>query len=491
MATEDNQPHGLLHQLQKLLKHFGINVGAQVSARQDDLAIIGGGLAGLMSAFQANAMNPSLDITVYERGSEQSYNSQNDNSQRASLSASPSRTIRFTGEESPGDMWRVQETRRVIEQLQAELDAHPEDYPGLAGKQLMRPQPSVSISDIAHASKHEKMLANFRERNIPVTELNGAQLKQRFPGLYNQVADDANVIVQEGAIPGNDRSVSAVMDVEAIMQLMKACLSRRGVTFRHSVQADYVQNLPRGVEIGLAGGETVRAKHVILAPGQWLESIKDKAGNSLTRSAGIQPRYDRVLVMDIDAKALGLPSSEIPFTKDGTAGNGKGTFYSHQPDPASGHIKYMPAMFLKSVSSTAELHAPISDREIDMALDVAAKRFGVNKELLRSHTKFSSCAYTSPAKKEAVIAAPLDTNITLLGLDSSSLARSSAGYGAIAASIALSRPEPYAGAFNSCSLQKHQQVLASPPVIEEPADVEFRKAAELSRKLLGGASLAI
>jgi glycine/D-amino acid oxidase-like deaminating enzyme len=261
-------------------------------------------------------------------------------------------------------------------------------------------------------------------------------------------------VVEEPAGPQNPNGIAGVMDVEAVMRMLQAKLERRGVEFRYGEGVTLLKESENDVEIRTPN-TVIRSDHAILAPGQWLEQIVDDKGRSITRNHHIQPRYDRVVVADIDFHALKRPTQGIPFTKGFAPPGGDGTFYSHEADSKNGRVKYFAKTSTRSVESVAALQRPVSEEEKEVALKAASIRFGIDEKELAKHTLFSTCAYVSPKIGEKPLVAALGKHLTFIGLDSSGMARTSAGMGKIAASLAMGRQEPHPGAYDAFGLAAH------------------------------------
>lgn len=419
------------------------------------LAVVGGGLAGLMSAYQVSEASPDVSLTLYERGAEETYRVDGDDSHRASLGGSAARMMRLSGAGEAVGVWNVRETKRVIDALQTELDTHPDDYPQLKGKKLFHPQASVIIAASAADEGHQKLVRDLEQAGVRYTKVSGAELKKRFPAIYNTVPDNAAAVIEEPYdAKANPNGVAGMMDTQVVMQMLQAVLQKRGAKMRYSECVESIDDSADRVTI-TSKNDTASYDHVILAPGQWLEKLTNQNGESITQRYGIQPRYDRVVVMDIDFNALGLCPEGIPFSKGLAVKGSEGAFYAQTPSVADGHVKFLPAVATRSVESVEELQKPITNTEKDDALRAASLRFGVEIKKLKAHTRFSGCAFTSPKINEKMLLAPLGPQMTFVGLDSSGSARNCGGVGSIAAALALGREEPHTGAYDAFSLAAH------------------------------------
>ncbi|MBY0406447.1 MAG: FAD-binding oxidoreductase [Rickettsiales bacterium] len=430
-----------------------------------NVAVIGGGLAGLSTAYQLSQLAPQARITLFEKGGPETYSPASDSVGRASLSASPARIIRYTGGSPGAGQWAVQETKAMLDTLQADMQADPATYGELSGKKLLTPQASVIISPSREDLTYCKNVEALKSAGAAYEEIDGATLKGRFPNLYASVPDNAAVLVESPAGPENAAGVSAAMDVESTLKALILYLGKRGADIR---LGQPVQSVVEGNEqavITTAQGAQAFDQAVV-APGQWMQSLVNAEDH------GIKLRYDRVVLLDIDMKALGLETSALPMTKGLNAGGEKASLYTFRPDAAEGHVKFIPAGTTRSVATQAELKAPLTEEEIDKALTTAAAVLNVDMEKLRAATTASTCAYTAPKVKENPLVARLSEHITVNGIDSSSTARTSGGLGKIAASLAAGREEPYPETFTKYGLEAHRQLVAESPEISQGGSMQ-------------------
>lgn len=429
------------------------------------IAIVGGGIAGLSTAYQLLTLDPSVKVTVLERGNKESYTSTQDTTHRASLGASPARVIRLTGASPGAGISAVQETKAMLDALQADIDANPAAYEGLAGKKLHTPESAVIIAATRDDATYAKALASMQASQAAHEEISGAELKQKFPGLYEKVADTAVVLHELPASPDNPNGLSGIMDIESTLKALTTFIARKGGKVLTGQAVQSVKEDIVGVTIRTPAGEQ-RFDEAVLAPGQWIGGLVDM------KKHDIALRHDRVIVLDVDTKALGIESASIPFTKGLAPAGGKVGMYSFRPDSTEGHAKIIPAATTRSVSSAQELRAPVTDGELSTAIYAASKALGVDPDLLRMHSTASACAYTSPKTKENPLVDKISQHITINGVDSSSTARTSGGLGKIAASHALNMPEPYQGAFEKYSIEAHQQLAATAPTVEQGSMIQ-------------------
>jgi|GEM_PF-3298229 len=425
------------------------------------IAIIGGGLAGLSTAYAAANTQEPVSITLFEKGADSSYQAGNDDSHRASLGGSAARVVRLSGAGEGVGEWNVRQTKAMIDVLQKQVDTNPA-FAALAGTQLFHPEASVLVAASAEDKSYVKTRDSLKRSGAAYSEVSGAELKSRYPHVYETVADNAVAVIEEPFSQSNAKGVCGVMDAAAVMQALKIHLQQKGVAIRSGEEVTAVNDVPAGAQV-TAGEVTETFDRAVLATGQWLSQSPN------AKKAGIQTRLDRVVVMDIDFKAMGLETKGVPFSKGGNPEGAAGAFYTHSPDSAEGHVKFLPAVATKSVQTLSGLQAPITDAEKEDALDAAAKRFALDKETLRANTKFSSCAYTCPRVEEKVLVAPISEHVSVIGLDSSGFARTAAGHGLIAAHQALGLQEPYAGANQAFGLEGHKELVSRLPVIEDPA----------------------
>ncbi len=427
-------------------------------------AVIGGGLAGLTTAYQLSELQPGAHITLFEKGTGASYNAGNDTEGRASLSSSPARTIRLSGTEGPAQ-WAVRETKAMLDLLQAEMQADPASYPGLEGKKLFYPQPAVTVAPDTADPTYQKHLASLQPSGAAYEETDGATLKARFPNLYKTLADSAAVLIESSPGPTNMAGVAGLIDVESTLKALTFNLRKKGVSLRSGETVTAVTQAEGSATVTTSGGTSSFSK-AIIAPGQWIESLVN------TKDHGIELRYDRAIILDINLKAMGLETTGIPFTKGLKPEGGTGSMYSYMPDAAEGRLKFIPAASMTSVTDAALLKLPVTEAEKDAALSAAAILFQAGKEKVSQHATASVCAFTSPRVKENPLITKLSEDITLTGLDSSSTARTSAGLGKITASLALGREEPFPGAYEKYSLDAHKALVAQSPQIAPGSAIE-------------------
>ncbi len=428
-------------------------------------AIVGGGLAGLSSAYQLSQLKPDAQITIFEKGSAQSYAPSADDVGRASLSASPARTLRLTGATEGAGQWAVQETKAMLDTIQADIKADPANYPGLENKKLLTPQPTVIVGPNKDDNFYCKSLETIKSSGAAYEETDGATLKGRFPNLYKTLPDNAAVLIEAPAGPNNVSGVAGLMDVESTLKAITQYLKKKGATIRAGETVTSVDQ-GSGHAIVTTPTESNIFEKAIIAPGQWIESLVD------TKEHNIQTRYDRVVVLDIDMKALGLQTNGIPFTKGLAPEGGKGSFYSFLPDASAGHVKFIPAATVRSVNFAPGLKAPITEDEKETALSAAAIVLQVDKEKLRAAATPSLCAYTSPKIKENALITNISENVVLNGLDSSGSARTSGGLGKIAASMALGLDEPYPGTNDKYSLAAHHALVGEAVQVARQSSVQ-------------------
>jgi hypothetical protein len=183
----------------------------------------------------------------------------------------------------------------------------------------------------------------------------------------------------------------------------------------------------------------------------------------------IEPRLERIVVMDIDLESLGINTKGIPFTKGLAPKGAEGALYSYNANSKDGHVKFFPVSATRSVDSLEALHAPLSDEEKQAALQSASLRFNIPLERLEQHVTWSQCAYTSPKVGEKMLVAPLGERVTFVGLDSSGSARVSGGLGAIAAHLAMGLEEPVKGAFDTFGLAAHYKTTNQGIIVKPEA----------------------
>lgn len=114
-------------------------------------------------------------------------------------------------------------------------------------------------------------LASCRDHDLPHEVLDGSELRERVPALRVPRRDrfvvqpDAGVLVPERCIEAHVRMAEAL-----------------GASVRTGVRAVRWEPRSDGVAIHLEGGEEVRARHLILAPGPWgsdlLRPLADASG---------------------------------------------------------------------------------------------------------------------------------------------------------------------------------------------------------------------
>ncbi|MBY0356235.1 MAG: FAD-dependent oxidoreductase, partial [Rickettsiales bacterium] len=211
-------------------------------------AIVGGGIAGLATAYQLQKKLASesqyghpVTIDVFEKGSAESYHA-GESAKRASLGESPARTMRMSG-----GAFNVRATKAMIDDLQQFLDTATENgqlaalgLEAFKGRQLFQPVENIYIGKADEltneSSKYATNKAAFAKTNTLIEEISGLELKQRYRGtqnatgdtprsIYENIADDAAVLIEKAYDPvSNPEGVSGVMDYEAILNVLVAKL---------------------------------------------------------------------------------------------------------------------------------------------------------------------------------------------------------------------------------------------------------------------------
>src|SRR5690606_37716096 len=107
---------------------------------EKNIAVVGGGLLGLSAAYamvqpMQGAGKPA--ITVYDQGSAASYFQPENTGHRASQGASAARCIRLSGASKGLGAWNVRQTVDMLNAVQADVEANPEDYPAYDGNPLL------------------------------------------------------------------------------------------------------------------------------------------------------------------------------------------------------------------------------------------------------------------------------------------------------------------------------------------------------------------
>lgn len=471
-------------------------------------AVLGGGVAGLATAYQLQRIlqpgNTSMykkngetapTIEVFEKGSRESYRvnaSAEGNFKRASLGASPARTIRLSGGEA-----NVRETFAMVQELQKFLDTPPADakpetlaaLEAFKGRQLFKPEANVLIGKPDGIADMEAKKAPYDKAGVASEIITGAELKARYRqevmvdgqpvprSIYETVPDNAAVLVEKPYDPvSNPNGVSGTMDYEAVLNVLMAKLEHEGVKLHFNAQVTsymdhettdvgkketgVVLKIQQEGKDGLPSEQSVNFDKLVIAPGEAIEKVVD------TGSRNIQVARDRVVLMHIDLAKLGIPAKgSIPFTKGTCPSGSEGAFYSS--DLSGNVIKFMPNVTLKTFSepsseTDAQLHAPVEASEIEKASKAAYDRLGLAEmkipmEALKAASTFSSCVYTRPRHEELVLITPLSENIVLCGLDSSGTARTIGGLAKITAHQTLGMDEPYKGAYEKYGIEAHHK----------------------------------
>lgn len=405
------------------------------------IAIVGGGVAGLATAWQLKQTQPDLLIDVFERGSEQSYTAAADDSHRASLGESGARTMRLMGASGSLGQWNVRETLSMIQALEART-----------GETLFTPEASVFLGKPDPDPGYDKSKQSLVDAGVAFSELTAQQAKERWPNFYNTLADDARVLVEEpyDAVL-NPTGAAGVIHQEALMKALQQELTKDGASFHFNAAIAAVESDAGKSDLIFQDGSALAFDHAVIAPGQWIGNLVD------TQALNIETRLDRVVMARIDMKGLGLETAGFPFSKGYVPKGGEGSAYSFDADSSNGVIKFLPGATTRPVGSITELQEAVSEAEADKALTAAATRFGIDKETLRPHTQYIACAYTCPKLGERALISPLNENSTVIGLDSSGSARTIGGMGSIAAHLALGLPEPHTGAYAQFGLESHHQ----------------------------------
>ncbi len=428
--------------------------GAAMTSTQEPntIAVVGGGLAGLATAYQLAKAKPEAALTVYEKGGEDSYTAGEDGTHRASLGSSGARTMRLSGASTGVGIWNVEQTMQMLRELQPYSD-----------KPLFHSEASVYLPkdgeiDASGApeanSTYVKYRASLQQSGVRYSEITGRQLKERFPGYYNTVPDNRLALVEEPYdADRNPKGAAGYMDIEATMQAMQHYLKEHGATIRYDAD---VQGPVKDGTVTLADGSSEAYDQVVVAPGHWIEDLVD------CERHGIQPYYDKVPVVSLDMKAAGIETKGFPFTKGWTPSDiASGSFYNADADPESGKIKFLPTALMKSSGTAADVETPLTEEEKEASLQATSERFGVPLETVRQYADVSQCSFTRTAKGEQMLVGRLDDKTTVIGLDSSGSARVIGGLSQLAAADALGRPEPHAGADATFNLAAHHQKVGA------------------------------
>lgn len=428
-------------------------------ANEMNIAVVGGGLAGLATAYQILRKNPGVKLVVYERGSEESYKAQSDDSNRASLGASPARAVRLSGATEELDVWLVEKTLGMIRNLEKEIAANPKEYDDLQGIRLFYPEASVTLSVDKSAGKYAHALELLKKENVPYSEIRGRELKHRFPGVYNSVPDDTFVLVEEPADGKN--AVSGLIDSQQLMHALRHYIKAHGGEIRYGEEVKRVADIGgKAVVSSSTSGEASYDKAVV-APGQALHSVLD------TEKLGIRTRHERVVVMDIDLKAMGAKLSSVPLTRGDYPPGGAGSVYSFMPDSKQGHVKFLAKDTTKTLPYN-QLHQPVSDAEKELALKAASARFNIPVEALAPHVSWSHCVYTYPEKGKGALVGQVSDHIVVNAVDSSSSARRIGGLGKIAAALVMEKREPFKGSYAQFGLEAHHRIVQGLPAVPAP-----------------------
>jgi len=418
-------------------------------------AIVGGGLAGLATAYQLLREQPDAKVVVYEAGGEQSYTKGQDDSGRASLGASSARVIRYTGASDDLDQWLVRKTGGMLRELQKG-----------GAETLFYPEAAVTVARDPKSTKYTETIDSLKRAGADYSELRGSDLKQRFPGLYRAIPDDAYAVVEEPAAAR--REVSGVMDTEAVLAALRRTIISRGGEIRYDSNVQAVKSLGGKAVVTTPEGHGVYSK-AIIAPGAKLGALVDES------RFGIQRITERVAVMDIDLRAAGVNVKTVPFSRGDVPKGAEGSLYSASANSADGRVKFLPKI-LQKIMPLEELQRPLSEEEKNQALAAAGARLNMQPEALRPYVRWSSCVYTLPAKGENPLVAEIEPGIIVNALDSSSSARRVGGLGKIAAAMALGLKEPFKDSYDRFSLAAHHRVLAGKSANAKEARQEMREA---------------
>jgi glycine/D-amino acid oxidase-like deaminating enzyme len=425
------------------------------------IAIIGGGLAGLSTAYHILREQPDIRLVVYEAGSEQSYTSADDHSGRASLGASAARVIRYTGARDELDQWLVRKTTGMLRELGADAQRS-----GQKPEKLFYPEASVTVVRDPKSTKYTETIDSLKRAGADYSEVRGSDLKRRFPGLYRAIPDNAYAVVEEPA--SARREVAGVMDTQATLAALRRYITARGGAIRYGSEIKTIGSVGGKAVVQSDAAREVYDK-VIVATGARLGALVDESRYGISRIT------ERVAVMDIDLRAAGVEMKTIPFSRGDVPKGAEGSLYSASPNSADGRVKFLPKI-LQKVMPVEALHQPLREEEKNQALAAAGMRLNMNPESLRPHVRWSSCVYTLPAKGENPLVAKLDDTLMVHALDSSSSARRIGGLSKIAAAMALGLKEPFAGAYERFGMAAHRRVLEGKPACPDEAMQASRDA---------------
>ena len=291
---------------------------------------------------------------------------------------------------------------------------------------------------------------------MPFSELTGAELKERFPGVYQTLDDDTKVLVEE--TKGGVAGVAGVIDMQKLLTCLHHYLEDQAVHIRYGSEVAGIDEIPETdtypakAIIQLKDSNTRQLfDHVVIAPGQWISTMPG------TEEAGIQSRLVRNVVVSLDLEKLGIQTKGIPFSKGQSVDKG-GSYYGFDADPDSHRLKFMPQELVTDhYGKAGEIQRDVTEDEKEIAVQATAKQFGLDEQKVRDHIDVSTCVYTCPKKGEGMLVDTIGKHnvATVVALPSSGAARIAGGIGNIAAHLALGKEEPCKGAYEHFALHTH------------------------------------
>lgn len=228
-----------------------------------DVLVVGGGVAGLSTAWQLARQRPGLRVVVLERewacGTHAS-----------GMNAAIFRHLDFD-----------EDAVRLAVRARALMD---ELRPGLVrrtGALYLAPEPRLRQAEAA-----------LRAQGVAVELLAGPALAERFPALVTGG--------RAGAFVPDD----GVIDTHGLLEALQREVRARGGEVRTRAEVVRVERGPEEHRLTLGGGESLEARHLVFAGGAWSARVGELAGLSMP----VEPRRRHLALLE----SPGAPAAEHP-----------------------------------------------------------------------------------------------------------------------------------------------------------------------------------
>ncbi|MCI5050470.1 MAG: FAD-binding oxidoreductase [Rickettsiales bacterium] len=470
---------------------------ARYTNNQPNIAVVGGGISGMGSAWFLHKLNPSIAIDVFETTPAEAYKAGSDHGAHiASMGASGNRMIRQMGHDA-SERFVVSQTVGMIEELQQALD-HDAQLPiteqryrhlhqGMPGSRtLLTPRANLYVSEAGRGDgTYQKKLASLQEAGLHAQkgylEISGKQAKRLFPGVCHGVSDQAAVLLENG-YGAEKASVCGAMDTEAILQVAVGELEKNGARFHFATPVSHIADTADNrVVLQTMDGEQLHFSKAIVAPGAGLDRFVDGAKKTSAPASETDKHVgnlsyirQRVLMADIDLPKLFNTRIDAFNGNLGVpllTGDKLHSSYGWSSDSRDMHMKIYPASLRKDALSDKDLYAPLSTEEHQALAKSVMEQFGLtpqntglNEETLTQHVMGAispqACFYVSPKGPKQQIVMPFheSSNITFNGLDAGGAWRLAGnGLNAAMQTLGMKPPAQAPDMFEKTSFEKHTQ----------------------------------